>query len=188
MKLDFLILAIGQGTELTLLEAAHDQLEIDRWGRIITDELTMQTNVPNIFAGGDVIPGEGIAVRAIGNGNNAAISIDRYLRGVGLKKNRIIRKHSKLAPIPKKEASKMPKECIDLLPIQERLRSFNEVELPLTEESAIQEASRCLNCNICCSTDQKLDVYVNLIYKIVVMVYNPLFLFITRWISLRFQE
>ena len=161
MKLDFLILAIGQGTDLTLLEAAHDQLEIDRWGKIITDELTMQTNVPNIFAGGDVIPGEGIAVRAIGHGNNAAISIDKYLRGVDLKKNRIIRKHSKLAPIPKKEASKMPKESIALLPIQERLRSFNEVELPLTEESAIQEASRCLHCNICCSTDQKLDVYVN---------------------------
>jgi len=152
MNLDFFILAIGQGTDLTLLEAAHGDLEVDRWGKIITDELTMQTHIPNIFAGGDAIPGEGIAVRAIGHGNNAAVSIDRYLRGIDLKKNRIIRKHSKLAPIPKKEASKMPKESIALLPIQERLRSFNEVELPLTEESAIQEASRCLNCNICCST------------------------------------
>jgi NADPH-dependent glutamate synthase beta subunit-like oxidoreductase/Fe-S oxidoreductase len=161
MDINYLILAIGQGTELTLLDAAHDELQIDRWGKIMTNELTMQTNVPNIFAGGDVIPGEGIVVRAIGNGNNAATSIDRYLRGIDLTKNRIIRKNAKIAPIPKKEASKMPKECMDLIPLKERLRSFNEVELPLTEESAIQEASRCLNCNICCSPDQKYDVYVN---------------------------
>jgi len=161
MPIDYLILAIGQGTELTLLEAAHDKLETDRWGKIITDELTMQTNVPNIFAGGDVVPGEGIVVRAIGNGNNAANSIDRYLRGVNLKKNRVVRKYAKIAPIPKKEASQMPKECMELLPLKERLKSFNEVEIPLTEENAIQEASRCLNCNVCCSPDAKYELYAN---------------------------
>jgi len=161
MNIDVMILAIGQGTDLTLLEAAHDQLKIDRWGKIEADDLSLQTSIPNIFAGGDVIEGEGIAIRAIAHGYDAAESIDRYLRGIDLKKNRTERKYSKIAPIPKKYAKDLPKETLDILPLEKRLRGFDEVELGMTEERAIQEASRCLNCNICCSTDQRIDAYVN---------------------------
>jgi len=160
MDIDVMILAIGQGTDLTLLEAAHDQLNVDRWGKIQTDEISLQTNIPNIFAGGDVIEGEGIAIRAIANGYEAAESIDRYLRGRDLKKNRPLRNFSKIAPIPKKAAKEMPKECVELLPIKERIKGFDEVEITYTEDSAKQEASRCLNCNICSSPDQSVDIFV----------------------------
>ena len=161
INIDVMILAIGQGTDLTILTAAEDKLKTDRWGKIETDDITLQTNIPHIFAGGDVIEGEGIAIRAIGHGYDAAVSIDRYLRGVDLRKNRIIRGSSKLSPIPKKAAREMPKECAELLPIKERIKGFEEVELTLTEDSAIQEASRCLNCNICSSPDQNVDIYIN---------------------------
>ncbi len=161
MNIDVMILAIGQGTDFTLLEAAHDQLKIDRWGKIETDEITLQTSIPNIFAGGDVIEGEGIAIRAIAHGYDAAESIDRYLRGVDLKKNRTLRQYAKVAPIPKKDARELPKETLNILPLEKRLRGFDEVELGMTEDRAIQEARRCLNCNICCSTDQKLEAYSN---------------------------
>jgi NADPH-dependent glutamate synthase beta subunit-like oxidoreductase/Fe-S oxidoreductase len=161
MHVDVMILAIGQGTDLTLLEAANDQLTIDQWGKIETDETTLQTNIPNIFAGGDVIGGEGIAIRAIAHGNDAAESIDRYLRGVDLKKNRALRKYAKISPLPKKEAAELPQETLNILPLERRLRGFDEVELGMTEERAIQEAKRCLNCNICCSTDQRLEDYKN---------------------------
>jgi len=161
MNIDVMILAIGQGTDLTLLEAANDQLKTDRWGKIEADDVTLQTTIPNIFAGGDVIEGEGIAIRAIAHGYDAAESIDRYLRGIDLKKNRTLRKYAKIAPIPKKNAHEMSKETLDILPLEKRLRGFDEIELGMTEERAIQEASRCLNCNICSSTDQKLEAYDN---------------------------
>ncbi|MFW9949986.1 MAG: FAD-dependent oxidoreductase [Candidatus Thorarchaeota archaeon] len=161
MDIDVMILAIGQGTDLTLLEAAKDQLKIDRWGKIEADDITLQTNIPNIFAGGDVIEGEGIAIRAIAHGYDAAESIDRFLRGLDLKQNRVLKKFAKVSPIPKKQATELPKETLDILPLEKRLRGFDEVELGMTEERAIQEATRCLNCNICCSTDQKLEAYDN---------------------------
>jgi len=35
------------------------------------------------------------------------------------------------------------------LPLEERVRTFKEVILPFTEEEAIAEADRCLDCSIC---------------------------------------
>ena len=111
-------------------------------------------------AGGDVIGGEGIAVKAIGNGYDAAISIDRYLRGVDLKENRPRKEEFKISPIPKKATKSESRQNMDLLPINERIRIFDEVEIALSEESAIKEASRCLNCNICCGPDQVYDTNI----------------------------
>ena len=38
INIDVMILAIGQGTDLTILTAAEDKLKIDRWGKIETDD------------------------------------------------------------------------------------------------------------------------------------------------------
>ena len=159
MKVDILLLAIGQQADFTLLDAAHGDLKIDRWGKIETDEITLQTNIPYVFAGGDVIEQEPIAINAIAHGHEAAISIDRYLRGADLKKDRIPRDHYKLSSIPKKESSTLDREDVLTIPIDERITTFKEVELGLSEEHAIREANRCLNCNICCSPDLSPDLF-----------------------------
>ena len=157
VKLNYLLLAIGQKTDFTLLEAAHDELKINRWGKIETDNITLQTNIPNVFAGGDIIEGEGIAIRAIAQGREAAISIDRYLRGVDLKEGRVDINTYKFSPIPKKEIIVDIRQDMLTLPVNERIRTFKEVELSLSEEKAVQEAKRCLSCNICCSPDLSLE-------------------------------
>jgi heterodisulfide reductase subunit A len=46
-----------------------------------------------------------------------------------------------ITPAPRQEPAR--------LPLEERVRTFKEIVLPLTEEQAVAEASRCLDCGIC---------------------------------------
>ncbi len=59
-----------------------------RWGTIVVDEHTMQTSMPGVFAGGDIVTGAATVILAMGQGRNAARAIDRYLRGEPLKPER----------------------------------------------------------------------------------------------------
>jgi len=49
-----------------------------KWGRIIVDQ-DQYTGSKNIFAGGDVTPGEGDAITAIADGLRAVKGIDKRL-------------------------------------------------------------------------------------------------------------
>jgi heterodisulfide reductase subunit A len=71
--------AISQGTDLTLLGADHN-FGISRWNTFEIDEETGATNVSGVFAGGDVVSGPDIAIRAIAGGKKAALGIHKYLR------------------------------------------------------------------------------------------------------------
>ncbi len=57
----------------------HD-LEISRWNTFEVDEETGATNIPGIFAGGDIVTGPDIAIRAVAGGKKAALGIDKFLR------------------------------------------------------------------------------------------------------------
>ena len=48
----------------------------------------MQTNIDGVFAGGDVVSGPADVISVVAAGKEAAISIDRYLRGIDLKEGR----------------------------------------------------------------------------------------------------
>jgi len=158
IKIDVLILAIGQVPDYSLIKAAQDKFKCDKWGNITFDDLTMETSIPGVFIGGDVLGGKGVAITAIANGYEAAISIDRYLKGVDLKEGRIKRENYKSSPFPKKEVKSIARNEIDELSVEERVKSFKEIELGYDEETAIKEASRCLKCSSCNSCDQSIDV------------------------------
>lgn len=72
--------AISQSVDLSLLPPEHD-FELSRWRTFEIDEETGATNVPGVFAGGDVVTGPGIAIDAIAGGKQAAKGIHAYLRG-----------------------------------------------------------------------------------------------------------
>ena len=42
------------------------------------------TNLPGVFAGGDIVRGAATVILAMGDGKNAAAAIDTYLRSVGV--------------------------------------------------------------------------------------------------------
>jgi len=71
--------ALSQGADLSFLDQGHD-LELSRWNTFEIDEETGATNVPGLFAGGDIVTGPDIAIRAVAGGKRAARGIHAYLR------------------------------------------------------------------------------------------------------------
>lgn len=78
MDSDMIILAIGEMPNLTFLPK---EIEITEAGTIAVDPFTMETSMPGVFAGGDVVSGPATVVEAIVAGKRAASSIERYLEG-----------------------------------------------------------------------------------------------------------
>jgi len=145
MDVDSVIIAIGQGVDKAALP---QELEYTGWGTLSVDQVTLQTNIEGVFAGGDVVSGPADVIAAIAAGKEAAISIDRYLRGVDLKEGR---------PTPVRRVKEVSKDGVETRARQamptlapgSRDGSFAEVELGFDEKTAIEEAKRCLNCGVC---------------------------------------
>ena len=85
IPIDSLVIAVGQAVDFDQIDIATDnQIEKDR-NRIKVNEITFETNIPGVFAGGDIIANsKAVAIAAIAHGKEAAFSIDRYLRGEDL--------------------------------------------------------------------------------------------------------
>jgi glutamate synthase (NADPH) small chain len=72
---------VGVGTDPNpLIPQSVAGLEITKWGTIVVNEETMQTAVPEIFAGGDIVRGGATVILAMGDGKKAAESLDAYLK------------------------------------------------------------------------------------------------------------
>jgi len=161
---DTVLLAISQDVDVKSLQITD--IGTTRWGSIDIDDATMKTNLPGIFAGGDASLGAATAVEAIGQGRRAAFAIDAYLRGADDREiARVIEverpKFFDIGTYPKQKAklAEMP-----VLPQEKRVSVFGtdvapgdtgaesatgaytEVELGFTEETAVIEAERCLQC------------------------------------------
>jgi len=152
---DTIIVAIGQQTDLEFL-GEDSPVRITRRGTFEVDEITLETSVPGIFAGGDAATGPGSAVGAVNQGHEAAESIRRYLEGkdIGLGREKI---EQESAGMPPRKFEKIPREQMARLGVEERTGSFVEIEQGFTEEQAVAEASRCLNCGICSECLQCVD-------------------------------
>ena len=53
---------------------------MNRWGYIVVDEATGATNIPGVFAGGDIVTGAATVILAMGAGRRSARAIDEYLK------------------------------------------------------------------------------------------------------------
>lgn len=80
MDLDTVIVAIGNKPN-PLIPQTMPELEITRWGTIVVDEDTMQTKIPGVYAGGDIVSGAATVILAMGQGRIAARAIHEYLAG-----------------------------------------------------------------------------------------------------------
>jgi formate dehydrogenase beta subunit len=140
---DTIILAIGQAPNLDFL-TPEDGVQISPRGLIQANRESLMTSVPGVFAGGDCVFGPRLIIDSVGDGKRAAVGIDEYLRG-----------HKHRDPIIEVEIldrHRMVENFIDIvrqpipmLPLDRRT-GVTEVEVGYDEESAMQEAQRCLKC------------------------------------------
>ncbi len=156
VEIDMLIPAIGQ---TVLGEALLEAGVAMEHGTIKVDPTTLATNLPGVFAGGDAVLGPQVAVDAIAHGKEAAISIQRYLAGEDLAKDRPARPKpaADLGEIPRGEPEK-PRMPIPELPPMERIQGMEEVHGGYTPAEAQTEAQRCLNCGVCSDCYQCVKV------------------------------
>ena len=148
IDLDMVIMAIGQAADVSFLNK-DEKFELTRWGTFKVDPDTLQTNVPGVFAGGDVVTGPATIIEAIAAGKEAAESIDRFIRGVDLKEGRKTKQDRvEDVEIPD-DVEVQVREKMPALDLAKATKTFDEVVLGYSSEQAIKEASRCLNCAGC---------------------------------------
>lgn len=79
IEAETIVPALGQGADLSFLPEDHG-FNLTRWNTFEIDEETGATDVPGVFAGGDIATGPDIAIRAVAGGKRAAFGINQYLR------------------------------------------------------------------------------------------------------------
>jgi NADPH-dependent glutamate synthase beta subunit-like oxidoreductase len=141
METDMVIFAIGESTDLSVLPR---EMKTDN-NHIMADPVTLETNLPGVFAAGVAVTGPGSVVEAIASGKKAAASIDRYLKGKDLKAGREAEVKVVKKP-PREGVEKKSRQAIPLLPVDQRKSNFNEIKMGFGKETAEQEERRCMAC------------------------------------------
>jgi NADPH-dependent glutamate synthase beta subunit-like oxidoreductase len=140
---DTVILAIGQKTELELVEPSWHGPSGMR-----CHPITLQTPNSKVFSAGDFIRGPKTIVEAMAHGKEAAISIQRLLQGEDLHYGRgnVIPYELQFEP-DLSRAQTRSRVAMPTLPGSQR-KGFQEVAKGYSQEAAIAEAERCLNCGM----------------------------------------
>lgn len=75
---DTVVVAVGTRANPVLTAACPD-LALNEWGYVATDDDGM-TNLPGVYAGGDIVRGSATVILAMGDGKRIAAAIDEHLR------------------------------------------------------------------------------------------------------------
>ncbi|QDA30753.1 FAD-dependent oxidoreductase [Thermococcus indicus] len=169
VKADNVILAIGQYCDEEFLKSLGIEA---RRGKAVVDDVTLQTSVPGVFAGGDLVLGPSTVIESIATGRRAAIMIDLYLKGKLDKAKEVLtepEKHvgevlndddlyrvlfdlrpynhwKKVTEKDYESVERKPRAKVKLLDPERRKKTFEEVEPNLPEEQVLEEARRCMSC------------------------------------------
>lgn len=150
IELDTLVAAIGENPDLSFL-SEEDGIEVSQWSTILADEKTFSTNRKGIFAGGDVVKGPSTVVEAIAAGKQAAESISKYLEGKSMEPEYKLTRPSRYVQsveLTEEEIEHARRPVMPRLSAEKRRNNFDEVELGLSQETAVKEARRCLRCEL----------------------------------------
>tara|TARA_Y100000590_G_scaffold318423_1_gene360285 strand:+ start:961 stop:2445 length:1485 start_codon:yes stop_codon:yes gene_type:complete len=79
MKADMIIEALGFDPENLPKLFNSPELSVSKWGTLKINLRTMETNLPGVFAAGDIVRGASLVVWAIRDGREATVSIKKYL-------------------------------------------------------------------------------------------------------------
>jgi glutamate synthase (NADPH/NADH) small chain len=83
VDVDLVIVSVGVSPN-PLIPNSVDGLNVSKWGTIVVNDDSMQSSIPTIFAGGDIVRGGATVILAMGDGRKAAKAMDEYLRNDSL--------------------------------------------------------------------------------------------------------
>lgn len=78
---DMIIKSIGEQKQIELLKKLFPRLELDKRGVVVYNRQTGQSNLPNVFTGGDCANGGREVVNAVAEGKKAARGIHAFFSG-----------------------------------------------------------------------------------------------------------
>ncbi|NOQ40466.1 MAG: FAD-binding protein, partial [Anaerolineales bacterium] len=148
LKVDTVIGTVGQFSDLNFLDSRYDDLPVDG------DSLASE--IPGLFVVGGRKTGASYIIDSISLGHRVAKSIHHYLQGDPLDTNSApgpsvveFSREEMTERVQSGEIMLQPRIEPSLISMDERVTSFREVVLSLTEYQAREEAKRCLQCGIC---------------------------------------
>ncbi|MBO34267.1 MAG: formate dehydrogenase subunit alpha [Rhodospirillaceae bacterium] len=163
LEVDNILLAIGQDVDMP---GTREDMSLTGWGSIEVDGPTMMTSIPKVFAAGDCETGAATVVEAVGGGRRAAKAISAFLEGKGQREiaDIVAVEKPKFFDIGAKSKFNYQRAEMPVVPgdvrndtfgVEVRTASlgaddatgaFREVDEGFTEEQAVAEALRCLQC------------------------------------------
>ena len=144
LQCDTVILAVGEAVDMDFVRASG--LRIKENGTLEVDRYSLETSRSKFYAGGDLISGASNVSNAMGYGKKAARNIDKRLMGPG-RWEKIWPEFTYSNALPG-ETSECRRHEHSELPAAERAESFVEATIGLSADEALEEAGRCLRCDI----------------------------------------
>ena len=144
---DQVIMAIGQASDLSFL-GDDSSIPIDD-GLIVVDQESLETGMKGVYAGGDVAAIPGAIIHAIAAGRKAAESIDKALGGNGVIDETLFQREVPNPYLGRDEGFALwGREKATEIGLERGHEGFQEVSLGYSDEQAIKEAKRCLQCDL----------------------------------------
>jgi formate dehydrogenase major subunit len=148
---DRVLLAIGQGPDLTWIGPGSTGPTPTKNRRLGADAVTFATSRNGVFATGDVRVGAATVVQAIAEGRRSAYAVDAFLRGHDLSEIRTRQQLAEPQPeflsiVPFTAEVKEPRYRMKALEAEVRNTSYVEYEIPYSRAEAVAESTRCLQC------------------------------------------
>jgi ferredoxin len=146
---DTVLIAAGQTTDLSFLEAGGADVAQLRPGWPKVDPATLASTAPGVFVAGDLAHGTRLVIDAVASGKKAARSVYAHVTGRTLA-SEVLTAHLPLDPYRREKGyERIRRVELPVLPPQERLHDPTRlVERCLSEAEARREASRCLDCGV----------------------------------------
>lgn len=173
LEFDYILAAIGQKTYINFLDDINKytndgELKPNKWGDIDANQETLQTSIPSVFAAGDGVTGPATLIEAVAQARLASHSCQQYLTGKTVeppKKEFLSKKENFKEQVKDDYLGRYQKQLREEMPVldADARHNFHEVELGYSEEQAIHETSRCLECGCVayfnCDLKKHADTY-----------------------------
>ncbi len=161
IEADTVIAAIGQ--KVLPLEG----IPLNKWGNVEVASETLKCNADGLlFAAGDCQSGCATVVEAVAGGRKAALAAIDYIEGREHKQPRLINvSRGHWSSLSKEDLVYINKPSEDarieaeLIPMDKRTGSFDELFPTFSKEEVMKEGKRCIECSCTAKSDCKLKSY-----------------------------